>query len=524
MTWGNHEITDDLNLNRLWRDRMLTHPLGRTIMRNGMLAYALFQAWGNDAAAFDTDPNKQLFEHVKGLYPASSHGPNETKAAALERLFGLDRSDIAEPADTEMRWHCGVPEVQFNVLVLDTFTQRAFEGTYVPPAPLSEFALTRQIPERPPDTGILVTLVVSSSPVLGLPLVEEFFTPALNRLHDVSTRMFRDDSAFAVEERNPQTWAFNASSFEALLRRLAPYGRVVFLSGEMRHSVGAELRYWQRTGGANPVDDDKPEEYNERFTQNAVFAQLVSSALNDQHDPPDRFLYSSPLVQFVVGNVDTILDPSLLDEAPDLGAQPLPDNRLAQFVLGAARARIERLGWDAIEPDPVTVEDGSVPTLHRLRLRRAPVLLTPLGWPRGTTVQRLPEWAWRFRLTGDRRQDAERPTVIKPPTLFPEDTPNPNRDVTPDIDGYRRGARRHAAMFRKSNPRILMFTGTPGADFSVRNALLTMQPDITTPQIAQPCMVYSIVLEPEATATPPADGSEPKVEDVPRISAAEAET
>ena len=539
MTWGNHEITDDLNLNRLWRDRMLSHPLGRTIMRNGMLAYALFQAWGNDPAAFELEPNKQLFTHVNDLYPGNAHGPNESKASALEKLFGLDRSTIAEPRDSDMRWHYSVPGAQFNVLVLDTFTQRAFEGTYVPPAPLSEFALVRQVPERAPDTGTLVTLVVSSSPVLGLPVIEEFFTPVLNRLHDISTRIFREDSVLAVEDRNPQTWAFNAASFEALLKRLSPYGRVVFLSGEMRHSMCAALTYWRRAGPPEPIATDKSEEeqiaeYNERFEQNTIFAQLVSSALNDQHDPPDRYLYSSPLAQFVVGNVNTILRDSIIGQpqSPSNGQvgdetpEPLADNRLAQFVLGTARARIERLGWDAIEPGPITVQDGVIPTKHRQRTRRAPVLLTPLGWPAGTTVHRLPEWAWRFRLIGDPRPDAERPAVIQPPPLFPDDAENPNKDVTTDLDGYRRVARRHAAMFRKSNPRILMFTsniaiaqfsGIAGTNFRVHNTLLTMQPDTTTPQVAEPCMVHTIELEPELTRAPPADGSEPDKVHVPRI-------
>src|SRR4029450_14059731 len=48
MIFDYHEITDDWYLNPIWRDRVLTNPLGRTIIRNGMLAYALFQGWGND--------------------------------------------------------------------------------------------------------------------------------------------------------------------------------------------------------------------------------------------------------------------------------------------------------------------------------------------------------------------------------------------------------------------------------------------------------------------------------------------
>jgi len=53
MMFDDHEVTDDWNLNPIWRDRVYTSPLGRTILRNGLLAYALFQGWGNDPAKFE---------------------------------------------------------------------------------------------------------------------------------------------------------------------------------------------------------------------------------------------------------------------------------------------------------------------------------------------------------------------------------------------------------------------------------------------------------------------------------------
>jgi hypothetical protein len=53
-------ITDDWYLNPIWRDRVLTSPLGKTVIRNGMLAYALFQGWGNDPVAFEAGERKQL--------------------------------------------------------------------------------------------------------------------------------------------------------------------------------------------------------------------------------------------------------------------------------------------------------------------------------------------------------------------------------------------------------------------------------------------------------------------------------
>ena len=53
MIFDDHEITDDWFLNPTWRDRVLTAPLGSAIIRNGMLAYSLFQGWGNDPVKFE---------------------------------------------------------------------------------------------------------------------------------------------------------------------------------------------------------------------------------------------------------------------------------------------------------------------------------------------------------------------------------------------------------------------------------------------------------------------------------------
>ena len=56
MMLDDHEVTDDWNLNPMWKDRVYTNPLGKTILRNGILAYALFQGWGNDPEYFESGP------------------------------------------------------------------------------------------------------------------------------------------------------------------------------------------------------------------------------------------------------------------------------------------------------------------------------------------------------------------------------------------------------------------------------------------------------------------------------------
>jgi hypothetical protein len=44
--FDDHEVSDDWNLNQAWCLRVLGQPLGRHVIQNALLAYAVFQGWG----------------------------------------------------------------------------------------------------------------------------------------------------------------------------------------------------------------------------------------------------------------------------------------------------------------------------------------------------------------------------------------------------------------------------------------------------------------------------------------------
>ena len=62
MMLDDHDVTDDYFLNPIWRDRVLTSALGQAILRNAMVAYALFQDWGNDPLRYRTALRAQLLQ------------------------------------------------------------------------------------------------------------------------------------------------------------------------------------------------------------------------------------------------------------------------------------------------------------------------------------------------------------------------------------------------------------------------------------------------------------------------------
>ena len=110
MSPDDHEVTDDWNFRQEWRDRVYTTLLGRVVIRNGIVAYALFQGWGSDPQRFTSGPNKELLDRVEELFPlGSTKGPNATAAARIETLLGLDGGD------PPVRWHFTAPGTSTRV-------------------------------------------------------------------------------------------------------------------------------------------------------------------------------------------------------------------------------------------------------------------------------------------------------------------------------------------------------------------------------------------------------------------------
>ena len=245
MMFDDHDVTDDWNLTRLWRDQVLSTPLGRAIVRNAMLAYALFQDWGNDPSRYTRLPHSQILDQAAGLFPEGEQGPAEPEAGELEGLFGLD----AGPSPG-VPWHYTVRGPHHQVLVLDTRTRRSYASFHSPPGLVSKEALEEQIPEGPLPAGVEVLLVVSATSVLDIQLVADLVQPLANRVFDV-VRAFDREKSPGAAQKDPEPWAFEPFAFEALLKRLHPYRRVVFLSGEIHLAFAAEMTYWKALSPAS---------------------------------------------------------------------------------------------------------------------------------------------------------------------------------------------------------------------------------------------------------------------------------
>lgn len=212
MIMDDHEVTDDLYITKDWRDKVLTSPLGVNIIQNGLMAYALFQDWGNDPVTYETGDKADLLSYLQQIFPQlSTSGPIEGIANQIDGLFGFNLNDETPPP---IKWHYSVPCSETTVYVLDTRTQWTYETRHNPPGLLSNSALDDQIPLNPQPEKFLI--FVSPAPVLGLAVLEELLQPVM--------------TVFNAFEADPEAWAFSPAVFERFLNRIQKFKRVIILN------------------------------------------------------------------------------------------------------------------------------------------------------------------------------------------------------------------------------------------------------------------------------------------------------
>ena len=165
MIFDDHEVTDDWNLNPMWRDRVLTTPLGRAIIRHGLVSYTVFQAWGNDPERYEEPIYDELLQLAGRLVPDADPPADATDESdtvrRVDALIGLDGGD------PPIRWHFAVGGARHHVLALDNRTRRDFVTRIGPPSNVGRIAMEEQVPLGPLPAGVEVLIVIAPLPCSG---------------------------------------------------------------------------------------------------------------------------------------------------------------------------------------------------------------------------------------------------------------------------------------------------------------------------------------------------------------------
>jgi hypothetical protein len=300
-----HDVSDDWYLNREWCYRVLGKPLGRRVVQNALLAYAVFQAWGNTPQQFDAGKvgNKLLTSATKWSESAGSDDLAWEKMSQYLGIPGVDietglpkfRLDedvlILDRDDEVLDWHFTVRSFKHEVIVLDTRTWRGYptKSAIDPPMLLTHKAFEEQIQKPLRETELLnatgefeieATLVVVPTNLVGLWIID-----AVQKWDVEHGKVFNSDAGDA--------WNFHELAFVKLLAEFFKRrARVIVLTGDIHYAAAVRLSYWSdcHFGETNRQDACSTGEGKQGVLglngansqsnfQSSVLAQLTASAL-----------------------------------------------------------------------------------------------------------------------------------------------------------------------------------------------------------------------------------------------------
>ena len=395
MIFDDHDVTDDWNLNKKWTNRVYSKPFGRQLVRNAVMAYAVFQGWGNDPVAFESGKNKDLLDEVQKLYGADA-GPYPIGTTdRVDTLAGVTAAPITELPT----WNYIVRTPKAQIIVLDTRTRRKFTGQGYLPADLIGLNREAQLPAGPTTDGREVTFVISAAPVFGPDMVEQLAWPLAQVMIDgIHFGKGLDAGGFQQgevgrERYDAEGWSTNEVAREELFKRLATYPAVVLLGGDVHFAYTAVLDYYKK-GAPAP----------------SRIVQLTASPFRNVSKPAIKLLARQ---NAFLQNLETGFS-------------------------------IARLAWN--DSSPIKIPDGALVSAGRRgRIARSPSLLPAGGWPENTILPQgsaPPDWRWRLRVQRDARPESARPSALRQP-LLPASSELNAADALP---AYRAVAGRHQTL------------------------------------------------------------------------------
>ena len=283
-----HDVSDDWYLNREWCDRVLSKPLGRRTVQNGILAYAIFQAWGNTPDWFEEgQPGEKLLVAAKNWSESAGNDEFAWEEAAkylgipqLEPETGLPKFKLDEDvlvldrdyADGTaiLNWHYTIRSFKHEVIVLDTRTWRGYPKNHTtePPMLLCHIGFEEQIQQpliesdrlnESREANIELTLVVLPTNLVSLSVID-----MVQRWDLQQGKVFNSDAG--------DSWNFHEVGFTKLLTQLFKRrDRIVILTGDIHYAAAVRLNYWSK------LDFSEAKSNNKSF----VLAQLTASAFKN---------------------------------------------------------------------------------------------------------------------------------------------------------------------------------------------------------------------------------------------------
>lgn len=278
MIFDDHDVSDDWNLNRAWCLRVFGRPLGRRVVQNALLAYAVFQAWGNTPAQFEPGQAGEKLLNAAQRW-SRSKGSDRHAVQAIANYTGMPIEDastglpqfvqegtvlILDRHPDALAWYYTIQSPCHFMVILDTRTWRGYPNQHTeqlgvpksvaPPRLLCPMALKQQ-------TSLLQSCTPEQMPCLIAP-TNLFGLKVIDQIHHWQ---LRQKKVFSTDVGD--AWNINTEALAQLLIALFEnHSSIVVLSGDIHYSSTIRLSY-QKLSAIEPP---------------AVLVQLTCSAIKNE--------------------------------------------------------------------------------------------------------------------------------------------------------------------------------------------------------------------------------------------------
>ncbi|AFZ26502.1 PhoD-like phosphatase [Cylindrospermum stagnale PCC 7417] len=270
--FDDHDVSDDWNLNQAWCLRVLGRPLGRRTVQNALLAYAVFQAWGNTPGQFEAGkPGEKLLAAAEDW--SNSQGMQTEACNAIANYVGMPANNpltglpefvedgpvlVLARHPEALTWHYTVRCYCHEVIVLDTRTWRGYPADQKPTAPpmlLCPQAFERQLSQPLQQSQIPATLVIAPTNLFGLQIIDQIHHWQLQR-----------DQVFSTDVGD--SWNVHSEALAQFINTLFEQRQqVVVLSGDIHYGSVVRMSH----ASTSPDSEAK-----------SVLVQLTASALKNE--------------------------------------------------------------------------------------------------------------------------------------------------------------------------------------------------------------------------------------------------
>ncbi len=318
MMFDDHEVTDDWYIHGDWKNMALSDETTRKILRNGLVAYAIFQDWGNQPEKYEDD-HGAFWKAVEYHEVKDDKNKNEkiikafrsgSEANQLNIFLGLVPEPEPEinpkPPRVLHPWYYQLSFLEHNVYVIDTRTRRHYIDNYT--MLIAPLAFNDQLP-IPTETNKLA-VVLSPAPIIGMPVIEDLQRFAVKEMKILKATTLDDEA-----------WTSDPLAYNLLLEHLAQYKKAIILSGDVHYAYTNTCAFFPGVEASNEA---------------ARIVQLCSSSLKNGG---------------ILSDIPTVIDFSLDEESFALYASADVDNQKISKEIERLREGHRHAGGEFPQPD-----------------------------------------------------------------------------------------------------------------------------------------------------------------------------